>query len=259
MAARSASLLEHERRKASEYNKLAGGLSGPDCAECRNKGHARVVNADGTAVMRECGCMARREAMRRIERSGLKDQLSECTFDSFRDDLPWQKLAKQAAMSYLDGYEGKWFFAGGQVGAGKTHLCTAIVGGLLGRGMAARYMLWRDETVRLKALVTDEAAYGAAIAEFKGAEALYIDDFLKPACGREPSAADVGMAFELLNHRYNNRGLPTIISSERLLGEILDIDEAVGSRIYQRSKGHCLEIGHDAGKNYRLHGQGGGA
>ena len=42
-------------------------------------------------------------------------------------------------------------FIGGQVGAGKTHLCTAMVGEFLKRGISAKYMLWRDDALKLKA------------------------------------------------------------------------------------------------------------
>ena len=44
----------------------------------------------------------------------------------------------------------------------------------------------------------------------------------------------------------------TIISSEKTLREILDIDEAVGSRIYEMAQGYILNISADPAKNYRM-------
>jgi DNA replication protein DnaC len=62
--------------------------------------------------------------------------------------------------------------------------------------------------------------------------------------------ADVNLAFEILNYRYVNRRLVTILSSEKTIEEILDIDEAVGSRIFERCKGHYVKF---VGKeNWRL-------
>ena len=56
---------------------------------------------------------------------------------------------------------------------------------------------------------------------------------------------------ERINARYNNRGLRTIFSGERGLNEIMDIDEAMGSRIYQRCGKYKLKIGWGEGRNYR--------
>ena len=61
--------------------------------------------------------------------------------------------------------------------------------------------------------------------------------------------ADIRLAFEILNSRYNDSQLRTIISSELTLFEILGLDEAVGGRIYERSKGFVLEAPRE---NWRL-------
>ena len=243
---------EYEKKRADAYNATVGGLSGYDCKECLNKGHILTVDNSGASAVRDCECMAIRRTLKRMEKSGLKDLLTDCTFDTFRTDSSWQAYAKQAALSYLEDYRGNWFFAGGQVGAGKTHLCTAIVGELLKQGLSARYMLWRDETVSLKAVITDDEVYSMAITALKEVEILYIDDFLKTEKGKYPTTADINIAFELLNYRYNRRELVTLISSERPIDNILEIDEAVGSRIYQRTKKYCIVIEYDRAKNYRL-------
>ena len=81
-----------------------------------------------------------------------------------------------------------------------------------------------------------------------------LDDFFK--CGQveggvqKPTAADVNLAFEILNHRYNNPGFITIISSESTLDEIFSIDEAVGGRIGERAQGHVINLSGKE-KNYR--------
>ena len=80
---------------------------------------------------------------------------------------------------------------------------------------------------------------------------LYLDDFLKIAAGKEPSAADVRIAHELLNHRYVARK-KTIISSERYLTEIADIDQAIGGRIAERAVGYTLNLSRARGKDYRM-------
>ena len=79
------------------------------------------------------------------------------------------------------------------------------------------------------------------IDRFKKAEVLYIDDLFKTGRNPDgsepkPTAADINAAFEIINYRYNNPALLTIISSELNEDELLDIDEAVGGRIFERSK-----------------------
>jgi DNA replication protein DnaC len=67
---------------------------------------------------------------------------------------------------------------------------------------------------------------------------------------QKPSVADVNYAFEIINYRYNNPSLLTIISSELSEDELLDIDEAIGGRIYERAK--TFTIGKNRDRNYRM-------
>jgi DNA replication protein DnaC len=88
--------------------------------------------------------------------------------------------------------------------------------------------------------------------EYKNVKVLYIDDFYKTDSENKPTQADKNIAFELLNFRYNNPDSITIISSELQIRDLLAIDEAVGSRIYERSKDYQINIAPDINKNYRL-------
>lgn len=132
---------------------------------------------------------------------------------------------------------------------GKTHICTGIVRELLQKGVPARYMLWRDAAVKIKAVVGKPEEYAALVDPLKTIDVLYIDDFLKS--NSDPTPADFNLAFEIINARYN-RKLVTLISSEYFLDEITEMDEAVGSRIYERSAGCLVNIGRDSRRNYRL-------
>ena len=206
---------------------------------------------DGLITTRECECMNYRRSISRLRKSGLKSVIDEYSFDKYIADDPWQKNAKAMAIDYVSDNTGKWFCALGAVGSGKTHLCTAICSEFLKAGKDVRYMLWRDESVKIKAATTDSYVYSELLTPYKQASVLYIDDLFKTEHNMSPTPADTLLAFELLNTRYANKDLITIISSERSMSDLLNIDEAVGSRIYQRSKGYCIEIrGND--KNMRL-------
>jgi len=220
------------------------GLDNVDCPACHNTGCIVTKAADGTLKATECACMARRVSIRRINQSGLRDSLLRYTMANFVADTPERKKVLRAAEDFCKTDSG-WFFISGKSGSGKTHICTAICGRLMDANKNVRYMLWRDDTVLLKALTTDGEEYQSRIRPFKSVPVLYIDDFLKGG----HTEADIRLAFEILNSRYNDSSLRTIISSELTLFEILGLDEAVGGRIYERSRGYVLEAPRE---NWRL-------
>lgn len=186
--------------------------------------------------------MERRRSIRQIEKSGMKTLLDRNTLEKFETKERWQTDMKQKALDFLRDDSDGWFAALGSVGAGKTHICTAICGELLNRGIGVRYMLWRDESTRIKAVANDAEEYDRLISPFKRARVLYIDDLFKTRRGEELRAADINLAFEILNYRYCDKKLVTVISSEKTMGELMKIDEAIGSRIYERCKNWCVEL-----------------
>ena len=252
---------EYEQFKVDGVNNTVGNMNerdGYDCAKCKNKGYIMKLEEEpnGTfrQVMADCRCMDVRRSIMRMQRSGLKNIIKDYTFEKYETPEPWQETLKAAAMDYAKNPEG-WFFLGGQSGAGKTHLCTAISREFLLAGRKVVYMLWRDEIVKLKGLVNDAEEYGKLIDKYKNAEVLYIDDLFKTGKGpdgdmQRPTGADVNVAFEIINYRGNNPELLTIISSECTEDDLLDIDEAVGGRIIEKAK--AISIARDRKRNYRL-------
>lgn len=193
--------------------------------------------------------MVRRKNERRIRVSGLGEMLQRYTFDTWVSDAKWREKAKTVAVRYAENAVG-WFVAAGAVGSGKSHLCTAICGRLMEQGMDTRYMLWRDVSVQAKAVVNDDEEYSRIVEPLKQVRVLYIDDLFKTGKGQSPTVGDVNLAFEILNARYNDSRKITIISTEKSIEQLLDIDEAVGSRIYERSKGYYLDF--RGRENWRL-------
>lgn len=252
---------DYEQFKVDGLNNTVGNRDqedGYDCKVCKNKGFvAKLIEiGDGTYshCMTDCTCVEVRNSIMRMKRSGLKDIIKDYTFDKFIASEPWQKSIKEAAMEYAENPVG-WFLLCGQSGAGKTHLCTAICRKFLLSGRRVRYMLWRDDIVKIKGAVTDSEEYCKLIDEFKRVDVLYIDDLFKT--GKAPdggslkvTGADINVAFEIINFRYNNPGLLTIISSELTEDELIDIDEAIGGRIYERAK--AFTIGKSRDRNYRI-------
>lgn len=242
-------MIEAQRKIIEFVNQEPGTLKGLDCPLCLNRGYFVRIKDDGTRHIDECSCMAKRRSLKRIEKSGLSELLESYTLDRWVTKEAWQKTLSEMVKRYAENPKG-WFFIAGRPGTGKTHLCTALSGILLNKGMETRYVLWRDLSVQAKAVVNREEEYHKIVEPLKRVRVLYLDDFFKTGKGQEPTIGDVNLAFEILNNRYNDEKLITIISSEWTAKQIIDIDEAVGSRIYERSKGNYADLSDR--ENWRL-------
>ena len=210
------------------------GLDGVDCPICHNTGYVSYEK-DGYSYGRECECMAKRRSLRDLNMSGLKSLSERYTFDKYVPDNTLAAQMLEKAREYIQDRP-RWFFVSGRPGSGKTHICTAICLELINRGERAIYMLWRDESVRLKSAVAgDPEAYKKRMDELKNVPVLYIDDLFKSGA----SDADKRLAIELLNYRYNQPQTRTIISTELDFKALRRIDEALARRIYERAKGYC--------------------
>ena len=260
---------EHVEGQCKLYNDSEGALNkkdGYECELCKNRGYtAEVFRNEMFGYYYEghvpCKCLKVRDTIRRLERSGLKNIIRDYTFAKFEATEPWQQSLKNAAIKFVKDTENSWFFIGGQSGSGKTHICTAIAGYYLKHGKNTKYMLWRDDVTRIKANITDSTEYAKAMDELKNVEVLYIDDLFKTGkdnTGKpaQPTAADVNIAFEIINYRYNNPELITVISSERSIQALTEIDEAIGGRIAEQTMqaGYGFNIKPDPNKNHRIKG-----
>lgn len=126
--------------------------------------------------------------------------------------------------------------------------------------MEVRYMLWVDVSRKIKAAVNDNAEYQRLISPLKTVKVLYIDDLFKPRTevdwktGRRrrvtATASDINLAYEILNNRILRSDLLTIISTELSLDDIMELDTALCSRIYEKSKGCYLYMAGE--KNWRM-------
>lgn len=204
-------------------------------------------------AMDDCECRERTLYETILRNSGISEAFRKKTFDTFQDkgNRELQKT-KIAAIMYCkqfkqlqDNVSNSIAFLG-QVGAGKTHLSIAIANNLMSENIGVLYMQYRDVITQLKQNMLDEYYYQKEISKYKNATVLLIDDLFKGKI----TETDINIMFEIINYRYL-KGAPMIVSSEYTSDKLLNIDEAIGSRIIEKCNGRMIEfVGKDF--NHRL-------
>ena len=222
-----------------------------ECNKCRDM--MFVIQEDGSA--KPCECRAVRIAKEKLKASGVSEEFRKMRFENF--DYSKSKetmLAYSTAKSYSKKFEelrvarkNSIMFCG-QVGSGKTHLAMSIANILLDNGVGVIYMPYRSSITNLKQSILDDENYQKEINIYKNAQVLMIDDLFKGKI----TESDINIIYEVLDYRYF-KNLPVIITSEKTIDELIEIDEAIGSRLYEMSKNYIATmIGENL--NYRIYG-----
>lgn len=222
-----------------------------NCKKCRDTG---VIYNTETNTAKICECQEKVRYQKMLEGSGISEQFLKIGFKEFETKTSFQKTAKAEAISYVKSFEqiererNNSIAFLGNCGAGKTHLSIAIANNLMAKNIGVLYMPYREVITKIKQVITDEIDYSKAINKYKTARVLLIDDFSKG----KTTESDINIMFEIINYRYLNRK-PIILSSELLQDDLLDFDEAVGSRLIEMAKGRILEA-KGIENNYRING-----
>lgn len=231
-------------------NKKEGELhlkDGYDCELCKNKGFIFHYHKENDSTSQsQCKCIKTRQIIINAKHSGM-GELLDYRLNQYETTEEWQRSLRDVAKNYILENSDKWFVILGQSGIGKSMLCAAICNQrLTSEHKQVKYMIWNDFIDHLKRMKYD-IDRDDYFNEYANAEILYIDDLFKG----KYTETDVNYCFTLINHRYNKK-LTTVISSELLMDQLVDIDEAIAGRIKERSRGYCTQIAKDYNKNYRF-------
>lgn len=239
----NAQTVTHGMRSTTDADPLSQygrGQALLDCPLCENRGYLMSVDADGILRGRPCNCMERRNTLWSLRRDGLTDTVKRCTFESYKTDTETQRKVKDAALAFTEDSSGAWFFISGRSGSGKSHICTAAFAALIEGGSGGRFLRWEQGVTRLKQLrYNSPEDYDAALRPLLHTAILYVDDLFVGAA----SDADLRLAYTILDARYSNARLRTIISCERSLRKIAELPEGerIAGRIAERAKGYILQ------------------
>jgi DNA replication protein DnaC len=223
-----------------------------DCLKCNDAG---VIQIDERTV-RLCECREQVRIERLFRSSRITAAFRQKTFENFDPNGRSEVVQTmyRGARSYADGFdeiratENNWLAMLGQPGSGKTHLAMAAANMFLNRSIPVLYIPHNETMNEFKDLLRTKDGIKDRTEEMKKVEVLAWDDLFKN--WNLNRTFEIDIAFEVLNYRYLNL-LPTIITSEKGPDRLLGIDEAIGSRIIERSRGRLIVV-QGQENNYRL-------
>ncbi|MBY0024515.1 ATP-binding protein [Paenibacillus polymyxa] len=255
MADRIEKLRAMTKRRMSENSATKNSQDSYKCQHCKDTGDIWV----DTWTLRECTyCNVKKieDIQRKVKAAQITDEFKNKTFGSFDvSDRPDAiKEAKRIAQAYaiafeeIRGNKKNSIALMGNPGSGKTHLLAAIANNLLSKGVEVFYFPWVEGVKELTNASFEQKQ--EIIHRMQQCEVLFLDDLFK---GRDkPTEFQFETAWAVLNYRYLNNK-PILASTERSISDLLDIDEAMGSRIAEVTKDYRAVInGSREDMNYRL-------
>lgn len=246
------------------------------CDKCKDDGgwteqRDSEVSYKGQPIKHEvwvkCGCALQREVERLIKSSSITEEFQKMGFKNYevegRPSLV--KEMRDVAVNYYKAFpsirktrENSVSFVG-QVGAGKTHLLSAIANGLMNEHripvMYFPYVEMMDEISK-----DNYEHKNSIISKAQEVEVLFIDDLFKPVSQKvrdvlvtSPRATPFEQTVmqAIVNHRYLNNK-PILLSSELSYMELLNVNEALGSRLFEMCSEYTVQINADPSLNWRM-------
>lgn len=139
----------------------------------------------------------------------------------------------------------------GQVGSGKTHLALAIVKELMSVTPILPF-IYVEELGTLKVLrnsfnAEERLKYDEKIKACREATVLLIEDLFWGKVGD----IELQIAYDIINYRISNNKA-TIITTELTREQLLELDEALGSRLIYMCKDNIVEFSHNMRNNFRI-------
>ena len=215
------------------------------CKKCKDTG---LVSA-GTGLydtFKECECVIKERNKKNIERANYSELFENRDFSNYVTDTRARKCLKEKCIEFLQQDEFKTIALLGNVGCGKTHLAVSILKELAGSNKNVNAINYTELTRKLSSNANDEVAYFNILGKYTSTPVLLLDDMFKGKI----SEANIKQMYDLINTRYENKRI-TIITSERVISELMQIDEAIASRIAEMA-GEKFLLNITKMSNYRI-------
>lgn len=233
-----------------------------DCPKCKDQ-LGYIQGEWPNEVWVRCSCIEWRRTQKMMKASQITDEFKRLGFKNFslEGKAPIIKDAYECAYEYFREFTNiqdkrkNSISLLGQPGAGKTHLLTAVANNLMRKkGIPVLYFPYVEGFNDLK---DDFDKLEEKLEHMKTVDILFIDDLFKPTGrDRKPRATEwqIEQMYAVINYRYLNYK-PIMVSSELTVDELADVDEALGTRIYEMCSDFTVVIKGDRKiLNHRLAG-----
>lgn len=245
------------KHQQSENTVTQNSQSSFNCEHCKDTGDI-WVDAWSMKECTRCNIRKMEDIQRKVKAAQITDEFKAKTFGSFELEGRPEPIKKafKVAQSYVIAFKQiretkhNGIALLGNPGSGKTHLLAAVANNLLSKSIEVFYFPWVEG---MKELTNAEFEQKQEIIHrMQQCEVLFLDDLFK---GRgKPTDFQFETAWAVLNYRYLNNK-PLLISTERSLSDLLDIDEAMGSRIAEVTRNYKAVInGSREEMNWRIRG-----
>lgn len=288
-----------ERLKQNALSSKTSEISVQDnkeylCNTCKDEGGYTVIKKAGetrlvrdfegtfrevtlkrdTEVYQECTCAKMRKINRLIKSSSITEEFQKMGFSNFDETKVDPHIAemKERALQYYTDFDSNRTervnsaLFSGQSGCGKTHLLTAVSNNLMfKKQIPVLYFPFKDGMNDISANNFEQKNH--IMQQMKDIDVLFIDDLFKPIGGKleydnngSPKIIkwQADIIFEIFNHRYLNKK-PMLISTELSIEEMIAIDEAMTSRIFEMASDYTVLVPKNVLNNYRFRKLRGGA
>lgn len=214
-----------------------------------------IMNEDNNPdyrYMKECECKKLKDFKAMMSRSGL-DYASDLKITDYIAKYDWQKEIKQKLYNFVK-RPTSCFLISGQSGSGKTMAMSILFKNLVGKlGKQGHYLEWEtfitETNNNYREIDLRDYGYITKI------PILYIDDFLKSPNNdiKNLSHNEIRFARNIINQRYKNKDLITLISTELSQGQLEQLDQSLHGRLVEMSTlEYFMQITESKEKNIRV-------
>lgn len=211
------------------------------CSICQDR---QIIYDPVRNVGRQCKCVEARRIQRIFKNSSISLEFQKLRLHSYKTEGRHHlvKRAKLCAQEYLEHFfeireqKDNFLMFLGDSGAGKTHLICSVANELMKKGITCLYFPYVEG---FKMLKRDLNSLEEKVHLMRTVDVLLLDDMFKKKKGKPPTDFEFDVMFDVINDRYLTHR-PILISSELDRDGLIDIDEALASRIIERSKGHTV-------------------
>lgn len=233
--------------------------NGSGWIEQRDKDNNIIYDLIGNPREKPCNCNKINLWLKKLNRKHLYERFVGSKFKTFKDDTEELKKAKNTAIRYSKDFKNKNLILSGKSGTGKTHLAYAILSEIIKNEymnndfMTPEIVFYSDlvKVVEKARNFKSDIDIEYVTNELKKPKILLIDDFFKIKINDDI----LSVLFNAINSRTYEENKSTIITTEKTIVELYNIDGALSSRLLEKAKDERNQeyiINLHNSKNYRL-------